>query len=521
MKDLLRIVTAGSVDDGKSTLLGRILADTGQIPEDQMAHALAESARRGHDGLDPSLLLDGLEDERAQGITIDVAYRYFATERRSFVLADAPGHARYTRNMATGAAGCDVALLLVDAERGVGSQTRRHAFVAALMGVRHIVVAVNKMDRVNWSKETFNRIREEVADVVVRLHIADVSFIPVSALLGTNVVERSPHLEWFHGPPLLEQLETMHVASDRNLVDLRFPVQLILPLVDGERRISGTLSSGVLRNKDEILVLPSGERSIVTSLHSPRGPIDEAFAGQAISLTLDRELDVARGDVLVHPNNRARVTRKIDTTVVWMDEAPLALERSYFIRLGMRWASASIREISYRLDIETGHRVGSSEVSLNDIARIQLELDEAIVLDEFRRVRELGSLILVDRDTLSTAAAGVVIDRGEVGESSPAQKARIVWFTDTDENRLRAAQLATDLKANGRIALRLNASVLEPVVGNPLTAEGRARSLEAARLIAASGSVPIVILTGDAPDTPDVVHVGEQDLSEILARIVV
>lgn len=555
MKDLLRVVTAGSVDDGKSTLLGRLLADTGQVPEDQLSQALLESRRRGWDGLDPSLLLDGLEDERAQGITIDVAYRYFATERRFFVLADAPGHARYTRNMATGAAGCDVALLLVDATRGVGPQTRRHAFIAALMGVRHVVVAVNKMDQVDWSRVVFDQIRDDFEEVVVRLDVSDVTFVPMSALLGDNVVQKSERLAWYQGPPLLEHLETMHIASDRNLIDLRFPVQLVL-LTEGGRYLAGTLAAGVLREGDQVLILPRGEEARIVKLQTPAGDVPEAFAGQAITCTLDQELDVARGDVLVHPNNRPRRSRSLDAILVWMDEAPLARERSYLLRLGTCWRAARVREVGYRLDVETGHRVFAERVGLNDLVRVHLELDEVVVLDEFRRVRDLGSFILVDRDTHATAAAGVVIDRGPSGTargSTPSGRwftaltpgpdaterpsgargqpealaqdesrgpARIHWLGASPGARERAARLATELAKAGWVALRLDREVLRPLIEDPESGAGRARSLEAARLVVAAGAVPLVLLEAPPPLEADVRPVlDDATLDAVLAEI--
>lgn len=522
MKDLLRIVTAGSVDDGKSTLLGRILADLGQIPDDQMAQALDESARRGHDGLDPSLLLDGLEDERAQGITIDVAYRYFATDRRAFVLADAPGHARYTRNMATGAAGCNVALLLVDAERGVGTQTRRHAFVAALMGVRHVVVAVNKMDRVGWSQEVFENIRDTVSELIVRLDITDVSFVPVSALLGANVLAPSPDMPWFRGPPLMERLETMHVASDRNLVDMRFPVQTILRAeAENYRGAAGTLSAGVLREGDEVLILPKGERAHVTSVRTPKGAVREAFAGQAITCSLDRELDVARGDVLVHPHNRPQVGRHLDATLVWMDETPLGPERSYHLRLGMRWTTARIQSVRHRIDVETGHRTDAETAALNDIVRVRLELGSPVVYDEFRRVRDLGGFILVDRDTNATAAAGVVINRGPADAGADESAPQVVWLDASEGSRARAASLARELSISGRRSVRLDTEALAPVVGDPQGPEGVERALAAARLAALGGAIPVVLLDSFPRGAQGVLHAPDSvEVEDILARLV-
>lgn len=514
IKDLVRIVSAGSVDDGKSTLLGRILADTRSVPDDQLATALEESRKRGHDGLDPSLLLDGLEAERAQGITIDVAYRYFSTDKRAFVLADAPGHARYTRNMATGAAGCDVALLLVDAERGVFPQTRRHAYVAVMMGVRHLVVAVNKMDRVGWSREIFERIEEEIRDLVVRLDVSDLTFVPVSALAGDNVVKRSDAAPWYSGAPLLAKLESMHVASDRNLVDMRLPVQLVLPSVE-ERRLTGTMAAGVLRKGEDVMVLPSTERAKVLELDTPNGPATEVFAGQAVSLTLDKDIDVARGDVLVHLGNRPRVGTAFEATLVWMDEAPLALERSYLLRLGMRWVTARIAGVRHRVDVETGHRVDAPQVELNDIARVRIETDEVLVFDEFRRVRELGSFILVDRDTHTTCAAGTVIERGSV--ESKRGDAKVVWLPGPSGPE-RAAQLAAGL-AGKRQVLRLDTSALEAIVGPAGAPEFLPRTLACVRLMSSTGCVPLVLHDEHPMGQRDVLVVEEDEaVAEAQAR---
>ncbi len=487
MKDLLRVLAAGSVDDGKSTLLGRLMLDAGQVPEDQLEWARRESHRRGTE-LDPSLLLDGLEDERAQGITIDVAYRYVSTDRRFFVLADAPGHARYTRNMATGAAGAELLLLVVDASRGVGPQTRRHAFIASLMGIGHVVVAVNKMDQVGFSEAHFDRVRTDFEDLIERLEIPDVEFVPVSALDGAHVVHPGPALGWHRGPTLLERLETCRVATGKNLVDFRLPVQLVLQ--GAERWIAGTVASGVLRRGETVAVLPSGERASVAAICLPSGPADEVHAGHAVRLLLDRELDVARGDVLARPDNRPSVGTELDAMLVWMDEAPLDPSRRYELRIGHRFVPARVTDQIYRLDVETGHRVGAELVAQNDIARVRLGLEAPIVFDPYRRVRDLGGCILLDRDTRATAAAGVIIERGpRVGSAPP--EGNIRWLGSDDAARQEAARLAAELGADGRRVLRLDAELLDPVIG---PGPGRAdRALAAARLVAAAGAVPIVL----------------------------
>jgi bifunctional enzyme CysN/CysC len=411
-KELLRILTCGSVDDGKSTLIGRMLYDSGGVALDQLAALKRDSARFGdEDEIDYSLLLDGLQAEREQGITIDVAYRYFATDKRKFIIADTPGHVQYTRNMATGASTADLAVILVDARKGVLDQTRRHAFIVSLLGIKHVVVAVNKMDLVDYSEEVFEAIRVELVDFCAKLQVTDLHFIPVSAKVGDNVAKRSERIPWYQGGPLLDYLETVNIASDRNLIDLRFPVQYVIRPDLDFRGYAGTVSSGVVRPGNEIVALPSGKRSRVRSIHTWEGEIDEAFAAMAVILTLEDEIDISRGDVLVHPNNAPRVTAEPEAMVVWMDEKPLEPGASYLIKQATIETPAVISDLRYRIDIQTMHREQAPALELNEIGRIGLLISRPLAIDAYRRNRSIGAFILIDRMTNATVAAGMFVDR--------------------------------------------------------------------------------------------------------------
>src|SRR3954471_24849228 len=346
-KELLRFLTCGSVDDGKSTLIGRLLHDTKMIYEDQLAAVKRDSEKVGTTGageVDLALLTDGLKAEREQGITIDVAYRYFSTDRRKFIIADTPGHEQYTRNMATGASTCQLAIILIDARHGVQTQTRRHSFIVSLLGIRHVVVAVNKMDLVGFAQEVFERIKNDYTGFVAKLDLRDITFIPMSALKGDNVVSRSDAMPWYTGPPLLDHLETVHIASDRNLTDLRFPVQYVLrPNLDF-RGFSGTVASGIVRKGDEVMVLPSGKRSRVKSIVTYDGELAEAFTPQAVNVTLEDEIDVSRGDMLVRGGRERRVSSEVEAHVVWMAEKPLVAGRSYWVKQTTRTVGAEVAE---------------------------------------------------------------------------------------------------------------------------------------------------------------------------------
>ncbi|MFD3595064.1 adenylyl-sulfate kinase [Nocardia sp. NPDC058640] len=415
-RNLLRIATAGSVDDGKSTLIGRLLYDSKSLFDDQLAAIEKVSTERGGAAADLALVTDGLRAEREQGITIDVAYRYVTTPRRKFVIADTPGHVQYTRNMVTGASTADLALILVDARTGVSEQTRRHAFLATLLGVPHLVVCVNKMDLVDWSQERFEQIRTEFAAFASKLTVGDLSFVPVSALLGDNVVDGSQHMPWYPGPPLLRHLEDVHIASDRNLIDARLPIQYVIRAQEGldHRSYAGTVAGGIFKAGDEVVVLPSGRATHVREIWGPGGTkVDEAFTGMAVSLTLEDDIDVGRGDLLARPGNRPHIGTELDAMVCWFSEtAQLRAGAQYLVRTAAQTSSAEVTAIDYRLDVNTLHRVEDVEsLSLNDIARIRLRSRHRMLFDSYRENRRTGSFILIDPVTDQTVAAGMVTGR--------------------------------------------------------------------------------------------------------------
>ena len=414
MSEILRFATAGSVDDGKSTLIGRLLYDSKAIFEDQLESTVKASEKRGME-IDLSLLTDGLRAEREQGITIDVAYRYFATPKRKFIIADTPGHIQYTRNMVTGASTADVALILIDARNGVIEQSRRHSFIASLLRIPHIVVCVNKMDLVDYSEETFNEVREEFREFAMRLDVPDLSFIPVSALVGDNVVDKSENMDWYDGPSLLSHLETLHTASDRNMVDVRFPVQYVIRPMSDEyhdyRGYAGSVAGGVMKPGDDVVVLPSGFESTIKSIDTLDGPVDEAFAPMAVTVRLNDEIDISRGDMICRPNNQPIVSQDIDAMICWMDETQaLSPRKKYSIKHTTRTGRVMIKDINYRLDINTLHRdEDATEISLNEIGRISFRSTLPLFVDEYRRNRETGSFVLIDEATNSTVAAGMVL----------------------------------------------------------------------------------------------------------------
>jgi bifunctional enzyme CysN/CysC len=412
--DLLRFATAGSVDDGKSTLIGRLLFDSKSLFSDQLAAVERVSRDRGNDYTDLALLTDGLRAEREQGITIDVAYRYFATPRRKFIIADTPGHIQYTRNMVTGASTADVALILLDARKGITEQSRRHAFLATLLGVPHIVVCVNKMDLVDFEESVFESIRAEFSEFATRLRVRDLTFIPVSALQGDNVVVRSERTPWYEGATLLSHLERLHVASDRNFIDVRFPVQYVirpqsLEVID-YRGYAGTVASGVLKPGDRVVALPSGLESTIKAIHTADGEVEEAYAPMAVTIVLEDELDISRGDMICRPHNMPTVSQDIDAQVCWMDEsATLTAGRKYAIKHTTRWARAMVRELDYRIDVNTLHRdETATELSLNEIGRITMRVTQPLFVDPYQVNRLTGSFILVDEGSNKTVAAGMI-----------------------------------------------------------------------------------------------------------------
>ena len=414
-KELLRFLTCGSVDDGKSTLIGRLLHDTKMIYEDQLAAVKRDSEKVGTTGageIDLALLTDGLKAEREQGITIDVAYRYFSTDRRKFIIADTPGHEQYTRNMATGASTCQLAIILIDARHGVMTQTRRHSFIVSLLGIRHLVVAINKMDLVDYSRDVFERIKDDYTGFVAKLELRDITFIPMSALKGDNVASKSDTMPWYSGPPLLDHLETVHIASDRNLSDLRFPVQYVIrPNLDF-RGFAGTVASGVVRKGDEVVVLPSGNRSTVKSIVTYDGELEEAFAPQAVTLTLTDEVDVSRGDMLVRPDNPPHVSREIEAMVVWMAEQPFVPGRPYTLKQTTRQVTAEVASFRYGVDVNTLEHRAIARLGLNEVGHVQLSLTQALACDPYRTNAATGAFILIDRLTNNTVGAGMILETG-------------------------------------------------------------------------------------------------------------
>ena len=413
--DLLRFATAGSVDDGKSTLIGRLLFDTKTIFEDQLEHVEMASKRAGDEYTNLALLTDGLRSEREQGITIDVAYRYFATPKRKFIIADTPGHIQYTRNMVTGASTADLAIVLVDARKGLVEQSHRHAFITSLLRVPHLVLAINKMDLVDYSQEVYEQIHSDFVAFATKLDIPDLTVIPISALNGDNIVTRSENMPWYSGSTLLHHLEHVYVASDRNMVDVRFPVQYVIRPQSNEvrdyRGYAGQVAGGILQVGDEVMALPSGFTSTITAIDGPAGPVDEAHPPMSVTVRLADEIDLSRGGMLCRPNNRPNVSQNIDAMVCWMHDAPLRVGRKLAIKHTTNSARAMVKELQYRLDVNTLHRdLDATELRLNDIGRIRLRTTQPLLADEYRRNRQTGGLILVDEATNFTVGAAMIVD---------------------------------------------------------------------------------------------------------------
>ena len=413
--ELLRFTTAGSVDDGKSTLIGRLLYDSKSIYQDQFDAIKDASERRGEEGVNLALLTDGLKAEREQGITIDVAYRYFSTPKRKFIIADTPGHIQYTRNMVTGASTANVALILIDARNGVVEQTRRHAIISSLLQIPHLVVCINKMDLVEYEEDRYEKIKEEFEDFAAKLDVKDVHFIPISALKGDNIVHRSENTEWYEGPTLIYYLENVHIASDENFIDCRFPVQFVIrPNTDDfhdYRGYAGQVAGGVFKKGDEVIVLPSGFGSKIKSIDTFDGEVDEAFPPMSMTVRLEDDIDVSRGDMIVRPNNQPDSEQDIELMICWFDhQRPLQQRGKYVIRHTTREARCIISEIRYKLDINTLHRnLEDKSVKMNDIGRIKIRTTKPLFTDPYRQNRITGSVILIDEASNNTVAAGMVI----------------------------------------------------------------------------------------------------------------
>lgn len=407
-KDLLRFTTTGSVDDGKSTLIGRLLYETDTIPEDQYEAAKKASKKRGKKFTDLSLLLDGLESEREQGITIDVAYRYFETKRRKFIVADTPGHEQYTRNMVTGASNSDLAIILIDASQGVLTQSKRHGFLNSLLGIPHLIVAVNKMDLVNYDENVFKQIVKDYQDFSTKLKISDITFIPISALKGGNCVKHTSKMKWYHGPTVLEKLEEVHVASARNLIDFRFPVQMVVRPDHTFRGFAGKICSGVLRPGTSITVLPSGQEARIESILLDNDKLKEAYPPQSVVLTLNREIDISRGDMIVRTGNSPHISELFVSMMCWMSETPLDPSKPYFLKHTTQTVRAKISHIIVNIDVNTLRRKDRAEVELNDIFKARIETTMPLFFDEYIQNRETGCFILIDPESNNTVACGMI-----------------------------------------------------------------------------------------------------------------
>jgi sulfate adenylyltransferase subunit 1 len=412
--DLLRFTTAGSVDDGKSTLIGRLLYDSKSIFKDQMEAIEKASKQKGEESVNLALLTDGLRAEREQGITIDVAYRYFATPKRKFIIADTPGHIQYTRNMVTGASTANLAIILVDARTGIVEQTRRHSFIASLLGIHHIIYCINKMDLVDYNKEAYNEIKEEVKIFSSKLRTKDIRFIPISALKGDNVVNRSTKMNWFEGSTLLHTLENIHIASDRNHIDCRFPVQYVIRPQREEyhdyRGYAGRIAGGVFKKGDKIMVLPSGFESKIKSIDTFNGPVIEAFTPMSVTMTLEDDIDISRGDMIVRKNNSPQSKQDIDIMLCWLSDTPLQLRGKYAIKHTSKDARCMIKNILYKVDINTLHRNEEDKnIISNDIARVSIRVTTPLFTDIYNFNRSTGSIVLIDEATNNTVGAGMII----------------------------------------------------------------------------------------------------------------
>lgn len=412
--ELLRFTTAGSVDDGKSTLIGRLLYDSKQIFEDQLEAIEQRSQQRGFEHVDLSLLTDGLKAEREQGITIDVAYRYFATPKRKFIIADTPGHIQYTRNMVTGASNANVALILVDARKGVLEQTIRHSFIASLLQIPHLIICVNKMDLVDYAEDAFNKVVDEFKMLSSKLDIKDVNFVPISALKGDNVVDKSENMNWYKGSTLMYLLENIHIGSDENHIDCRFPVQYVIRPQQTEyhdyRGYAGRIVSGIYKPGDKVKVLPSGETAVIKTIELFGENIDEAYAPMSVTMTLDRDVDISRGDMIIRENNVPFMEQDIDVMICWMNSTKLQVGGKYAIRHTVKDARCIVKEIRYKVDINTLHRnEEDKDINMNDIARINIKTTVPLYFDAYRKNRHTGSIILIDEATNETVAAGMIV----------------------------------------------------------------------------------------------------------------
>lgn len=481
-KEMLRFLTCGSVDDGKSTLIGRLLYDSKMIYEDQLEKIKTGSnlsSGEKVDGFDPALLAnltDGLEAEREQGITIDVAYRYFSTAKRKFIIADTPGHIQYTRNMATGASTADLAIILIDArhDHGVMEQTKRHSFIASLLGIKHVLVAVNKMDLADFSEDRFEEIKRDYLAFATRLDIPDLHFIPISALLGDNLVDRSPNMPWYNGSTLMDFLETVNISSDRNLQDFRMPVQVVIRPDINFRGFAGTISSGIVRVGDEVMTLPSRKKSKIKEIVTFDGNLEEAFAPQSVTLTLEDEVDCSRGDMIVRPQNMPKLEQKFDAMMVWMAEEPMVPGKQYLVKHTTKTVPGVIKNLQYEVDVNTMKSQPATSLGLNQIGRVNISLNQPIAFDRYRNNRNTGAFIVIDRLTSNTVAAGMILDKrtsentGAWWDEAPSSETltREISTVTPEERQQRFGQSPVTVLFTGR-----------PGAGKSTTAYGVERSL--------------------------------------------
>lgn len=539
-KDLLRLLTAGSVDDGKSTLIGRLLFDSKKLYEDQLDALERDSKRLGNAGgeIDYALLLDGLKAEREQGITIDVAYRYFSTNRRKFIIADTPGHEQYTRNMITGGSTANLAIILVDARTGVITQTKRHTFIVSLLGIKHVVLAVNKMDLVGYSRQVFDNIVANYMEFAKGLNIPDIRPIPLSALKGDNVVELSEEMPWYQGSSLLEFLETVHVGKDRNYADFRFPVQYVLrPNLDF-RGFSGKVASGVIRQGDTIMALPSGKQSKVKSIYTYDGDLQEAFPPQSVTITLEDEIDISRGEMIVRPDNLPSVSRHFEAMLVWMDEQAMKPGQQYFIKHTTNTLRAQIDEVAYRVDINTLDQLQIDYFKLNEIGKVKITTSQPLLFDPYTKNRNTGAFILIDPITNNTSAVGMIIGKADSANEElvltheerarvaagcsligakqrferTGQAGRIIVVEGNAERREMAYVLERNLFNEGRTVLLLDGAA------NPSICENTAQLAALCSSISSQGFIAIVYLAGDDLASTLVLNLNEEQLTYLAAN---
>jgi sulfate adenylyltransferase large subunit len=508
--ELVRLTTAGSVDDGKSTLIGRLLYDCNALYEDQLLAAEKASRQKGMAELDFSLFTDGLAAEREQQITIDVAYRYFSTPKRRFIIADVPGHEQYTRNMVTGASTADVAVILVDARKGVVTQSRRHLFVASLLNIPHILMIVNKMDEVGYSQETFEKIEEELAATATRMEIKDLQFMPISALRGDMVVERGDRMPWYQGRTLYDYLENIQVRTSRNLIDFRFPVQMVLRPHQDFRGFAGAVESGIVRSGDSIVVLPSGKKSTIRSIELGGAPRREAFAGQSVVVTLSNEIDVSRGDMIVREHNLPEVGNSFEATISWFSDRPFAAGRAYLLKHTTKTVRCFVEEVRYSIDVDSLHRHEVPELRNNEIGRAYLRTTEPLMFDPYGRNRTTGNFVLIDDVTRQTAGVGMIVRKYEVAERNAAHR-NVVWLKGLTGGTMVARRLAELIHEKG-----VDCEVLDGAVFQSREPMSYVAGLLTKRGVLVLASLP----PGDSGEPGDIEFPAGQDSTEEYASFV-